>query len=104
MSGVWGFHRVCSSWRGPALRGGGVGASSPLLAFCPPAWAMAAPPCRKNANTSLCLSSFPPKRAVSLLICNFQLTRHQAPAQRLSQCAKEEKKNQPSNSGEDISF
>lgn len=100
---------VSGASTGSAAAGGGLlwgGAGLASTAPCSPSapQPLVAPHCRKNANTSLCLSSFPPKRAVSLLMCNFQLTRHQAPAQRLSQCAKEEKKNQPNNSGEDISF
>lgn len=97
--------RVCGVWSGAC--------SDPVvvpLDPCPPSphkprpWPPSSPPEKHGTNTSLCLSSSPPKRAMSLFICNFQLTRHQAPAQRLSKCSKEGKKIQPNSSRRTLPF
>ena len=84
---------------GPQWLEGQAGTPRPLPTFCPPVWGMALPPAGKAQSQHQIVSLlFPPKRAVSLLIWNFQLIRHQAPVQRLSKCSEEEKKNQPNNS------
>lgn len=65
----------------------------------PPAWSMATPPQHtpeKVEPVPACVSLCPPPgRVMSSLICNFQLLRHQAPAQRLNKCSREGKKSSP---------
>lgn len=104
---AWGISTGSAAAGGSLLWWVGVAPPDPCWPH-PPAWGMAALSHRKSTEArsqhQLVSLLFPPKRAVSLLIWNFQLIRHQAPAQRLSKCSDERKKRQPNDAGRTVPF